>query len=101
MVSFLASSALKMEATYSSETSVDFRRATLHYILENRTLQMLEYKKTSNHGICGIVQSIPEVKRCYHEVEYRLLTSLFKLVTWALSEFFSVGGGWNSQIIWF
>jgi hypothetical protein len=28
-----------MEATYSSETSVDFRRNTRHYIPEDRTLQ--------------------------------------------------------------
>jgi hypothetical protein len=27
----------KMEATYSSETSVDFQRTTWHYILEDRT----------------------------------------------------------------
>jgi hypothetical protein len=32
------SSILKMEATYSSETSVDFQRATQRYILEDRTL---------------------------------------------------------------
>jgi hypothetical protein len=28
-----------MEATCSSETSVDFQRTALHYILEDRTLQ--------------------------------------------------------------
>jgi hypothetical protein len=39
LVSCLAySSTLKMEATCSSETSVDFQQATLHYIPEDRTL---------------------------------------------------------------
>jgi hypothetical protein len=33
------SSALKMEAICSSETSVDFQRTTLHYILGDSTLQ--------------------------------------------------------------
>jgi hypothetical protein len=40
LVSYLAySSTLKMEETCSSETSVDFQRATRQYITEYRTLQ--------------------------------------------------------------
>jgi hypothetical protein len=43
VVSCLAYSTLKMEATRSSETSVDFQRTTRHYIPEERTLY--------NHGV--------------------------------------------------
>jgi hypothetical protein len=40
LISCLAhSSALKMEATYSSETPVDLQRTIWHYIPEDRTLQ--------------------------------------------------------------
>jgi hypothetical protein len=42
LVSFLAySSAMKMEATCSSETSVGFQRATRRYVTEGRTLLYL------------------------------------------------------------
>jgi hypothetical protein len=32
---------MKMEATFSSETSVDFQRTTQHYIPEDRSILML------------------------------------------------------------
>jgi hypothetical protein len=36
--SIIYTSTLKMEATYPSETSIDFQRTTLRYISEDRTL---------------------------------------------------------------
>jgi hypothetical protein len=39
LVTYLSySSTLKMEGTYSSETSVEFQRTTWHYIPEDRTI---------------------------------------------------------------
>jgi hypothetical protein len=47
LVSSLAySSTVKLEATYLSETSVDFQQITRHYILEDRT-RLPGYKNDS------------------------------------------------------
>jgi hypothetical protein len=40
---FVYSSTFKMEAICSSETSVDFKRTTRRYILEDRTPQPINY----------------------------------------------------------
>jgi hypothetical protein len=40
------SSTVKMEAIYSSETSVDFQRTTSRYILEASTLHIQKYNFT-------------------------------------------------------
>jgi hypothetical protein len=57
LVSCLAySSTLKMEATYSSETSVDFRRTTWRYIPEDRTLQNGQKITESRKSFSNITQ---------------------------------------------
>jgi hypothetical protein len=43
------SSALKLGATFSSETSVNFYQTTLHHILEDSTLHIQQHENLNYH----------------------------------------------------
>jgi hypothetical protein len=65
------SSTLKMEATCSSETSVDFQRATLRYITEGKTLNLF-FSPISRWSLGPNTASyIPELKRSEREARQR------------------------------
>jgi hypothetical protein len=50
----LLSSALKMEAIYSSETSVDFQKTTLRYVPEDRTFLASYFMSFEIQSYCNI-----------------------------------------------
>jgi hypothetical protein len=82
---------LKMEATYSYETSLDFQRTTRLYILEDRTLHnhrcdnLKSYMKNSNlrnelRSSGFMASSLPSTRRASHSrVMTSHLISLFAL----------------------
>jgi hypothetical protein len=61
------SSILKIEATYSYETSVDFQRTTRLHIPEDRTFQRISTGSSPFLGVCGV---------CVGDIQHRLCDDL-------------------------
>jgi hypothetical protein len=59
LVSSLAySSTLKMEATYSSEISVDFHRTARHYVPGDRTLHSHHYENFRSNNLTAMFTAV-------------------------------------------
>jgi hypothetical protein len=81
---------MKMEATYCSETSVDFQRTTRRYIPEDRTLQRTNLLALSLHRVYFYVNmSRPE---CMQPV--CLTFQRYELVSVMSRHLVSVDGVW-------
>jgi hypothetical protein len=93
------SSTLKMEATYSSETSVDFQWTTWHYIQGDRTLQIILISTITIQDFLGSYlhgkPQVPLVSLKVHnfeitDVDYNLYIKNYQLLQYNICGSFTV-----------
>jgi hypothetical protein len=87
-------SALNMEATCSSETSVDFQRTTRRYIAKNRSSHNYRCENIKSHkDICGLHQSLQASHRF---IKYVMAVPLKPFLIWGST--FKVILKWNYKL---